>query len=244
MNNNSVKNIFYNEAEEEVLKLNLNSQFKINYLNNKDQNKLTLKDFNESKKLNSLTFLKFNLKNKKRKFSLSQSSKNNSFFLQNIEQEFSSLNDISKSIKKLEVIVPNLLDKINNDNSKQILSAPRFQHINYENYLHNLLKDLNKKEKLIKINKEILEKELKTIDETISDKELSIDILINMDSFKKMFNQKMVKHYENEFNKKEEEHFSLSNINNTNTNNSFFNFNNSINNNSTIPSFMKKKWKK
>ena len=244
MNNNSVKNIFYNEAEEEVLKLNLNSQFKINYLNNKDQNKLTLKDFNESKKLNSLTFLKFNLKNKKRKFSLSQSSKNNSFFLQNIEQEFSSLNDISKSIKKLEVIVPNLLDKINNDNSKQILSAPRFQHINYENYLHNLLKDLNKKEKLIKINKEILEKELKTIDETISDKELSIDILINMDSFKKMFNQKMVKHYENEFNKKEEEHFSLSNINNTNTNNSFFNFNNSINNNSTIPSFMKKKMEK
>ena len=113
MNNNSAKNIFYNEAEEEVLKLNLNSQFKINYLNNKDQNKLTLKDFNESKKLNSLTFLKFNLKNKKRKFSLSQSSKNNSFFLQNIEQEFSSLNDISKSIKKLEVIVPNLLDKIN-----------------------------------------------------------------------------------------------------------------------------------
>ena len=244
MNNNSVKNIFYNEAEEEVLKLNLNSQFKINYLNNKDQNKLTLKDFNESKKLNSLTFLKFNLKNKKRKFSLSQSSKNNSFFLQNIEQEFSSLNDISKSIKKLEVIVLNLLDKINNDNSKQILSAPRFQHINYENYLHNLLKDLNKKEKLIKINKEILEKELKTIDETISDKELSIDILINMDSFKKMFNQKMVKHYENEFNKKEEEHFSLSNINNTNTNNSFFNFNNSINNNSTIPSFMKKKMEK
>ena len=232
--NISEKKSLYNEDEEEVLKLNL-GKFKTKDFNRKDQNKINLEE-NQSKTLNSITFLKFKLKNKK-KLSLSHSSKSNSFLLENIEEEFSSLNDISKSIKKLQTIVPNLLEKISNDNSRQLLSAPRFQHIQYENYLHKLLKELNKKEKIIKTNKDILENELKTIDDTISDKELSIDILVNMDSFKKMFNQKVVKHYENEFNKKEE-NLKLRNTNDSN--NSLINFNNSINN-SSIRSFMTKK---
>ena len=196
-NDSSEINRFYNEDEEEVLKLDL-AKFKSNNFNIKCQNKSSIEE-NETKKIKSITFLK--LKSQKR-LSLSHSSKNNSFYLENIEEEFSSLNDISKSIKKLQTIVPNLLEKINNDSSRQLLSAPRFQHMQYENYLHQLLKDLNKKEEIVKINKAVLENELKTIDETISDKELSIDILVNMDSFKKMFNQKMVKHYEKEFKKK------------------------------------------
>ena len=236
-NDSSEINPFYNEDEEEVLKLNL-GKFKTKDFNIKGQYKSNIEE-NETKKIKSITFLK--LKSQKR-LSLSHSSKNNSFFLENIEEEFSSLNDISKSIKKLQTIVPNLLEKINNDSSRQLLSAPRFQHIQYENYLHQLLKELNKKEEIVKKNRAVLENELKTIDETISDKELSIDILVNMDSFKKMFNQKMVKHYENEFKKKEEENLRLNNTDYSN--NSMINFNNSINNNSSIHSFMAKKVEK
>ena len=119
---------------------------------------------------------------------------------------------------------------------------PRFQHLNYETYLNKLLKDLNNQEEIIRQKKQSLENELKEIDQTISDKELSIDILVNMDSFKKMFNQKMVQHYENEFRKKEES-LQLSNINNTNANiNINNNFNTiNVNNNSTIQSFINKK---
>ena len=238
---------FYNKDEEEVLKLNL-GKYKVKKFDNNNKNNSNIEE-KDSKKNNPITFLKSLSKRTIKRLSISQEIKNNSYFLENIEEEFSSLNDISKSIHKLQTIVPNLLEKISTDNSRQILSAPRFQHLNYETYLHKLLKELKNQEEIIRKKKENLENEFKEIDESISDKELSIDILVNMDSFKKMFNQKMIQHYENEFRKKEES-LQLSSMDNTNTNNNIDstininnnnNFNTINNNNSTIPSFINKK---
>ena len=235
--NNSFSEInqLYNKGEEEVLKLNL-GKYKNKFFANGKSDKSKI-DGGNSQKRYSLTFLRQHSKNIQRRLSKVDIFKNDSFCLENIEKEFSSLNDISKSIKKLQTIVPNLLEKIYSDNSHQILSAPRFQHMQYENYLHKLLKDLNKKEIIIKKNKEILENELTNIDEIIADKELSIDILINMDSFKKMYRQKIVSHYENEFNKNEEKKIELSNISNFNTtsnNKLSINLNNTFNSSNHI----------
>ena len=228
---NSRINSFYNEGEEEVLRLNLGI-YNNKYLINSKLIKSNLEETRDSKRKNSLTFLKLYSKNKQNNLSKSILFNNNSYFLSNIEEEFSSLNDISKSIKKLQTIVPNLLDKIANDNSRKLVSAPRFQHIQYENYMHKLLKDLDKKENLIKNNKEIIENELKNIDDSIFDKQLTIDILLNMDSFKKIYRQKIVSYYENEFNKIEEKTIELNNAQKSsdNSNDISFNTNNILNN--------------
>ena len=211
--NNSSSNFcsLFNKGEEEVLKLNL-GKFKDKYYNNNNQLNSNIKN-NISPQKGSITFLRLSSRKKTKKFSLSDLSKTNSNFLENIEKEYSSLNDISKSIKELQTIIPNLLDKINVDSSGQLISVPRFQHMQYENYLHKSLKDLNKKEIVMKKNKELLENELSNIEEIILDKQLSRDILVNMDSFKKMYRQKMINHYENEFNRKEKRKLELHSIN-------------------------------
>ena len=99
----------------------------------------------------------------------------------------------------------------------------------YENYLHKSLKDLNKKEIVMKKNKELLENELSNIEEIILDKQLSRDILVNMDSFKKMYRQKMINHYENEFNRKEKRKLELHSINNSMKNDNEKNISNILN---------------
>ena len=121
----------------------------------------------------------------------------------------------------MKLLVPNLAEKINHDNAREFISTARCRHIQYEYYLHRYLKELKEKEEKIKKIKINLENELKEIDETISDKEISFDILVNIDCFKKMFNKKMIKHYVNEFNKKEEKNLQLSNINISNNNSNF-----------------------
>ena len=225
-NNSSLnKCSLYNKDEEEVLKLNL-GKFKDKYFKNK-QIESNIEDKN-SKKRSTITFLRSYTRTKSRKLSDFLKRKNSNY-LENLEEEFSSLNDISKSIKKLQTIVPNLLDKINKNNSGQLLSAPRFQHIQYENHFHQLLKDLNKKEVIIKKNKELLENALSDIEETILDKQISMDILVNMDSFKKMHRQKVINHYEKEFNKIEQKKLELHNINNSIYINSEKNISNNVN---------------
>lgn len=212
-------NPFYNRDEEEVLKLNLGN-YNNKSFNNNESFISQLEENNINNKKYSISFLKIYSKNKIKNLYESEKSIDNSLILKNIEKKFSSLNGISKSIKNLQTLVPDLLEKISSESSRRIFSAPRVQHMEYENYLHQILNDLNKKEKNIKKNKERLEDELKNIEETICDKQLNIDIIMNMDSFKKMYQKKVINHYENEFNKKEEEKLELSNINLNSNNNS------------------------
>jgi hypothetical protein len=84
----------------------------------------------------------------------------------------------------------------------------------YENYLKNILNDLDKKEEKIKKRRMSLEKKFKSIDESIYDKQMNIDILVNMKSFKKMYKQKIINHFEKEFNRKEGEQNMEFDINN------------------------------
>ena len=212
-------NPFYNRDEEEVLKLNLGN-YNNKSFNNNESFISQLEEDNINNKKYSISFLKLYSKNKIKNLYESEKSIDNSLILKNIEKKFSSLNDISKSIKNLQTIVPDVLEKISSESSSRIISAPRVQHMEYENYLHHILNDLNKKEKTIKKNKERLEDELKNIEESIYDKQLNIHIIMNMDSFKKMYQKKVINHYENEFNKKEEEKLELSNINLNSNNNS------------------------
>jgi len=130
-----------------------------------------------------------------------------------VNKEYSSMNDISKSIKILQTIIPDLNKKINIDNSTKN-SAPKIQNMKYETYLNNILNDLDKKEEKIKMRRMSLEKDFKSTDENIFDKQMNIDILVNMKSFKKMYKKKVINYLENKFNQKEEEQNKEFDINN------------------------------
>ena len=200
-------NPFYNIDEEIVLKLNLKNNF---YKNN--QSIKPIKSIIVDKKNNnniSIKLLKMNSNNKINNLYKSEKSIDNSSLSENIDKEFTSINDISKSIKNLQTIVPDLLEKIKDENPSKLFSL-RFTNRQYEKYLYKLLNDLNKKESKFNKNKEELENKIKEIKQKISEKQSNFD---KIDIYKKYHIQKIIKHYESEFNKKEEQNLELNKIN-------------------------------
>ena len=206
------KNLFYDKGEEEVLKLNINDDINNKIYNINNSIILNFKE-NIPKKIEAETSFRFFSKNNENNLLKEKISKNSSKLLENVNKEYSSLNDISNSIKTLQTIIPNLNEKINVDNSNKIFT-PKIQNMKYESYLKNILNDLDKKEEKIKKRRMSLEKNFKSIDESIYDKQMNIDILVNMKSFKKMYKQKIIKHFEKEFNRKEDEQKMEFDINN------------------------------
>ena len=206
------KNSFYDKGEEEVLKLDINDDINNKIYNINNSIILNFKE-NIPKKIEGETSFRFFSKNNDNNLLKEKISKNSSKILENVNKEYSSLNDISNSIKTLQTIIPNLNEKINVDNSYKI-SAPKIQNMKYESYLKNILNDLDKKEEKIKKRRMSLEKNFKSIDESIYDKQMNIDILVNMKSFKKMYKQKIINHFEKEFNRKEGEQNMEFDINN------------------------------
>ncbi len=202
---------FYDKGEEEVLKLNIYDD-----INNKiyNINNSIILNLEKSipKKLDVKTSFRFLSKNNENNLLEKKLSKSSTKILENVNKEYSSMNDISKSIKTLQTIIPDLNEKINLDNSDKN-SAPKIQNMKYENYLNNILNDLDKKEEKIKKRRMSLEKDIKSVDENIYDKQMNIDILVNMKSIKKMQKQKIINYFENEFNRKEENQKMEFNIN-------------------------------
>ena len=207
------QNSFYDKGEEEVLKLNINDDINNNKKYNLNNSVILNLEANIPKKLDANTSFRFFSKNNEDNVLKEKLSKKNSKILENANKEYSSMNDISKSIKTLQTIIPDLNEKINLDNSNKI-SEPKIQNMKYERYLNNILNDLDKKEQKIKERRMSLEKKFKFIDESIYDKQMNIDILVNMNSFKKMQKQKLINYFENEFNRKEEQRMMKYDINN------------------------------
>lgn len=211
-------NPFYGKNEEEVLKINLNDISNKNYIIN---NSFILNfEENISKKIEDNSSQRFFSKNNENNLFEKRLSKNSFKIIENVNKEYSTLNDISKSIKALQTIIPDLSKKINIDNSSKN-SAPKIQNMKYESYLNNILNELDKEEEKIKRRRASLEKDFKFMDESICDKQMNIDILVNMKGFKKMYKQKIINYFENEFNRKEEKQKNEFDINKLNLRYSF-----------------------
>jgi hypothetical protein len=95
----------------------------------------------------------------------------NSLFLKKLEKESASLFALSKSIKQLQTIIPDLLDKINDKTSIKLDSSLRNKNLQWEKYLKKLINKLNKKEIVIQKKKEILEKEVNEMKKAITSKQ-------------------------------------------------------------------------
>ena len=203
----------YNLDDENVQRLNIDD-YNINNLNSKNIDKeinINIKS-NIERKMSEKFLNKLNKKEKKGISDLNISSTNNTYILNDLSEDSFPLNKLSSSINKLKTLIPSINKKITNDNSVKIFSTPRLYNMNYEKYLNNILRDLNKKENELKNNKKNLENELKNIEDEIYDKKLNIELMRN-EIFQKNVKEKIIQKYEEEFKENQDQEI-LNNIKN------------------------------
>ena len=203
----------YNLDDENVQRLNIDD-YNINNLNSKNIDKeinINIKS-NIERKMSEKFLKKLNKKEKTGISDLNISSTNNTYILNDLSEDSFPLNKLSSSINKLKTLIPSINKKITNDNSVKIFSTPRLYNMNYEKYLNNILRDLNKKENELKNNKKNLENELKNIEDEIYDKKLNIELMRN-EIFQKNVKEKIIQKYEEEFKENQDQEI-LNNIKN------------------------------
>ena len=215
--NSSKKYIpIYNLAEEEVQKLNIDSNI-LSPINFDDDKEMKLDIKNKLKnKMPSKIFKYFESKEKLQNSQINISTNSTNGYNEITEEDLALTNNLSTSIQKLKTLIPDINKKMAN-NYSAIINIPKkdYKVESNENYLNSVLTHLYQKVKKIKNKKFLVENELNNIEKEINDKQLFIE-LAKDDNFQKNIKLKIIQKFEQEYN--ESKNKELNDITNSQTN--------------------------
>ena len=206
----------YNLAEEEVQKLNIDSNI-LSPINFDDDKEMKLDIKNKLKnKMPSKIFRYFESKEKLQNSQINISTNSTNGYNEITEEDLALTNNLSTSIQKLKTLIPDINKKMAN-NYSAIINIPKkdYKVESNENYLNSVLTHLYQKVKKIKNKKFLVENELNNIEKEINDKQLFIE-LAKDDNFQKNIKLKIIQKFEQEYN--ESKNKELNDITNSQTN--------------------------
>ena len=215
--NPNKKNIpIYNLAEEEVQKLNIDSNI-LSPINFDDDKEMKLDIKNKLKnKMSSKIIKYYEGKEKLLNSQINISTNSTNGYNEINEEDLTLNNNLSTWVQKLKTLIPDITKKMANDYSA-IINIPKkdYKIESNENYLNSVLAELNQKVKKIKNKKTHAENELNNIEKNINDKQLFIE-LSKDENFQKNINLKIIQKFEQEYN--ESKNKELNDINNSQAN--------------------------
>ena len=206
----------YNLAEEEVQKLNIDSNI-LSPINFDDDKEMKLDIKNKLKnKMPSKIFKYFESKEKLQNSQINISTNSTNGYNEITEEDLALTNNLSTSIQKLKTLIPDINKKMAN-NYSAIINIPKkdYKVESNENYLNSVLTHLYQKVKKIKNKKFLVENELNNIEKEINDKQLFIELAKN-ENFQKNIKLKIIQKFEQEYN--ESKNKELNDITNSQTN--------------------------
>ena len=206
----------YNLAEEEVQKLNIDSNI-LSPINFDDDKEMKLDIKNKLKnKMPSKIFKYFESREKLQNSQINISTNSTNGYNEITEDDLALTNNLSTSIQKLKTLIPDINKKMAN-NYSAIINIPKkdYKVESNENYLNSVLTHLYQKVKKIKNKKFMVENELNNIEKEINDKQLFIE-LAKDDNFQKNIKLKIIQKFEQEYN--ESKNKELNDITNSQTN--------------------------
>ena len=206
----------YNLAEEEVQKLNIDSNI-LSPINFDDDKEMKLDIKNKLKnKMPSKIFKYLESKEKLQNSQINISTNSTNGYNEITEEDLALTNNLSTSIQKLKTLIPDINKKMAN-NYSAIINIPKkdYKVESNENYLNSVLTHLYQKVKKIKNKKFLVENELNNIEKEINDKQLFIE-LAKDDNFQKNIKLKIIQKFEQEYN--ESKNKELNDITNSQTN--------------------------
>ena len=215
--NSNKKSIpIYNLAEEEVQKLNIDSNI-LSPINFDDDKGIKLDIKNKlKKKIHSKIIKYFESREKIQNSQINISTNSTNGYNEINEEDLTLTNNLSSSIQKLKTLIPDINKKMAN-NYSAIINIPKKDYKVESNdiYLNSVLSELNQKIKKIKNRKNLVENELNNIEKEINDKKLFIE-LSKDDNFQKTIKMKIIQKFEQEY--YESKNKELNDINNSQTN--------------------------
>ena len=206
----------YNLAEEEVQKLNIDSNI-LSPINFDDDKEMKLDIKNKLKnKMPSKIFKYLESKEKLQNSQINISTNSTNGYNEITEEDLALTNNLSTSIQKLKTLIPDINKKMAN-NYSAIINIPKkdYKVESNENYLNSVLTHLYQKVKKIKNKKFLVENELNNIEKEINDKQLFIELAKN-ENFQKNIKLKIIQKFEQEYN--ESKNKELNDITNSQTN--------------------------
>ena len=206
----------YNLAEEEVQKLNIDSNI-LSPINFDDDKEMKLDIKNKLKnKMPSKIFKYFESREKLQNSQINISTNSTNGYNEITEEDLALTNNLSTSIQKLKTLIPDINKKMAN-NYSAIINIPKkdYKVESNENYLNSVLTHLYQKVKKIKNKKFLVENELNNIEKEINDKQLFIELAKN-ENFQKNIKLKIIQKFEQEYN--ESKNKELNDITNSQTN--------------------------
>ena len=206
----------YNLAEEEVQKLNIDSNI-LSPINFDDDKEMKLDIKNKLKnKMPSKIFKYLESKEKLQNSQINISTNSTNGYNEITEEDLALTNNLSTSIQKLKTLIPDINKKMAN-NYSAIINIPKkdYKVESNENYLNSVLTHLYQKLKKIKNKKFLVENELNNIEKEINDKQLFIELAKN-ENFQKNIKLKIIQKFEQEYN--ESKNKELNDITNSQTN--------------------------
>ena len=206
----------YNLAEEEVQKLNIDSNI-LSPINFDDDKEMKLDIKNKLKnKMPSKIFKYFESREKLQNSQINISTNSTNGYNEITEEDLALTNNLSTSIQKLKTLIPDINKKMAN-NYSAIINIPKkdYKVESNENYLNSVLTHLYQKVKKIKNKKFLVENELNNIEKEINDKQLFIE-LAKDENFQKNIKLKIIQKFEQEYN--ESKNKELNDITNSQTN--------------------------
>ena len=190
----------YNLAEEEVQKLNIDSNI-LSPINFDDDKGIKLDIKNKlKKKIHSKIIKYFESREKIQNSQINISTNSTNGYNEINEEDLTLTNNLSTSIQKLKTLIPDINKKMAN-NYSAIINIPKkdYKVESNENYLNSVLTHLYQKVKKIKNKKFLVENELNNIEKEINDKKLFIE-LAKDDNFQKNIKLKIIQKFEQEYN--------------------------------------------
>ena len=199
--NSNKKSIpIYNLAEEEVQKLNIDSNI-LSPINLDDDKEIKLEIKNKmNPKITSKLFKYFESKEKLQNSQINISTNSTNGYNEINEEDLTLNNNLSTSIQKLKVLIPDINKKMAN-NQSVVINIPKkdYKVESNEIYLNAVLTELNQKVMKIKNKKTQMENELNNIEKEINDKQLYIELSKN-DNFQRNIKLKIINKFEKEYN--------------------------------------------
>ena len=215
---NKIKLPIYNLAEEEVQKLNIDSNI-LSPINLDDDKEIKLEIKNKmNPKITSKLFKYFESKEKLQNSQINISTNSTNGYNEINEDDLTLNNNLSTSIQKLKVLIPDINKKMANNHSV-VINIPKKEYKVESNeiYLNAVLTELNQKVMKIKNKKFQMENELNNIEKEISDKQLYIELSKN-ENFQRNINLKIINKFEKEYNENKNKEMLLNDLNNSKTN--------------------------
>ena len=215
---NKIKIPIYNLAEEEVQKLNIDSNI-LSPINLDDDKEIKLEIKNKmNPKITSKLFKYFESKEKLQNSQINISTNSTNGYNEINEEDLTLNNNLSTSIQKLKVLIPDINKKMAN-NQSVVINIPKkdYKVESNEIYLNAVLTELNQKVMKIKNKKTQMENELNNIEKEINDKQLYIELSKN-DNFQRNIKLKIINKFEKEYNENKNKEMLLNDLNNSKTN--------------------------